>query len=148
MSCVGGRIRAEVLDLWFAGLNVWDDKLLDVSDVVEPQKSQYAPIAVTSSYLYNNTTKKRSYYIAPMKITGVPFHFWRSLVEKAGYKISDIPNTWDAFLDFFKPGARQTACARDAQHLRLRLSVNRERRRPDRHLQRLDDRAWWQGPGN
>src|ERR1700736_4861714 len=28
----------EVLDLWFAGLNVWDDKLLDVSDVVEPQK--------------------------------------------------------------------------------------------------------------
>ena len=93
----------EVLDLWFAGLNVWDDKLLDVSDVVEPQKSQYAPMAVTSSYLYNNTTKKRSYYIAPMKITGVPFHFWRSLVEKAGYKISDIPNTWDAFLDFFKP---------------------------------------------
>src|SRR6266446_254441 len=49
---------------------------------------------------------------------------------------------------FFQTGARQTACARDAQHLRLRLSVNRERRRPDRHLQRLDDRAWWQGPGN
>src|SRR5260370_24133088 len=93
----------EVLDLWFAGLNVWDDKLLDVSDVVEPQKSQFAPMAVTSSYLYNNTTKKRSYYIAPMKITGVPFHFWRSLIEKAGYKVSDIPNTWDAFLDFFKP---------------------------------------------
>src|SRR5712671_2919808 len=93
----------EVLDLWFAGLNVWDDKLLDVSDVVEPQKSQYAPMAVTSSYLYNNTTKKRSYYIAPMKITGWPFHIWRSLVEKAGYKISDMPNTWDAFLDFFKP---------------------------------------------
>ena len=32
-----------------------------------------------------------------------PFHFWRSLVEKAGYKLSDIPNTWDAFLDFFMP---------------------------------------------
>src|SRR6266478_3200619 len=93
----------EVLDLWFAGLNVWDDKLLDVSDVVEPQKSQFAPMAVTSSYLYNNTTKKRGYYIAPMKITGVPFHIWQSLVEKAGFKVSDIPNTWDAFLDFFKP---------------------------------------------
>ncbi len=34
---------------------------------------------------------------------GSPFHIWRSLVEKAGYKISDIPNTWDAFLDFFNP---------------------------------------------
>jgi len=29
----------EVLDLWFAGLNVWEDKLLDVSDVIEPQKA-------------------------------------------------------------------------------------------------------------
>ena len=93
----------EVLDLWFAGLNVWDDKLLDVSDVVEPLKPQYAPMAATSSYLYNNTTKKRGYYIAPMKITGVPFHIWRSLVEKGGYKVSDIPNTWDPFLDFFRP---------------------------------------------
>src|SRR5215472_3060805 len=93
----------EVLDLWFAGLNVWEDKLLDVSDVIEPQKAQFAPMALNTCYLYNNTTKKRSYHIAPMKITGVPFHIWRSLVEKAGYKTSDIPNTWDAFLDFFKP---------------------------------------------
>jgi len=93
----------EVLDLWFAGLNVWDDKLTDLSDVVEPGKSQFSPMALNTCYLYNNTTKKRGYYIAPMKITGVPFHIWRSLVEKAGYKISDIPNTWDAFLDFFKP---------------------------------------------
>src|SRR5437016_9815479 len=38
-----------------------------------------------------------------MKIAAVPFHIWKSLVEKAGYKISDIPNTWDAFLNFFKP---------------------------------------------
>jgi multiple sugar transport system substrate-binding protein len=41
--------------------------------------------------------------MVPMKIFGCPFHYWRSLVEKAGYRISDIPNTWDAFLDFFKP---------------------------------------------
>jgi multiple sugar transport system substrate-binding protein len=41
--------------------------------------------------------------MAPMKLGSWPFHFWRSLVEKAGYKVSDIPNTWDAFLDFFMP---------------------------------------------
>ena len=29
-------------------------------------------------------------------------HIWRSLVEKAGYKMADIPKTWDAFYDFFK----------------------------------------------
>jgi multiple sugar transport system substrate-binding protein len=93
----------EVLDLWFAGLNVWDDKLLDLSDVVAPQRSQFAPMALTCCYLYNNAAKTRGYYIAPMKITGAPFHIWKSLVEKGGAKISDIPNTWDAFLDFFKP---------------------------------------------
>ncbi len=93
----------EVLDLWFAGLNVWDDKLVDLGDVVEPLKSQFSPMALNTTYLYNNTTKKRGYYTAPMKITGIPFHIWRSLVEKAGYKISDIPKTWDAFLDFFRP---------------------------------------------
>src|SRR5215831_6077459 len=93
----------EVLDLWFAGLNVWDDKLVDVSDVVEPLKSQFSPMALTCCNLYNKATNKRGYYIAPMKITGTPFHIWKSLVEKAGYKTADIPNTWDAFLDFFKP---------------------------------------------
>jgi len=41
--------------------------------------------------------------MVPMKISGWPFHIWNSLVEKAGFKIADIPNTWDAFLDFFKP---------------------------------------------
>jgi multiple sugar transport system substrate-binding protein len=30
-----------------------------------------------------------------------PFHVWKSSLDKAGYKPSDIPKTWDAFLDFF-----------------------------------------------
>jgi multiple sugar transport system substrate-binding protein len=29
-------------------------------------------------------------------------HIWQPLVEKAGYQMSDIPKTWDAFYDFFK----------------------------------------------
>jgi multiple sugar transport system substrate-binding protein len=93
----------ENLDLEFASLNAWDDKLLDVSDIVETQKKDFVPISVDSCFLYNNATKNRGYYMAPMRITGIPFHIWGSLVEKAGYKISDLPNTWDAFLDFFKP---------------------------------------------
>ena len=93
----------EVADFRFAPLNVWEDKLLDISDVVEPQKSQFSPVAVSSCYLYNNVTKQRSCYVAPVKMAGWLFHMWRPLLEKAGYKIENIPNTWDAFLDFFKP---------------------------------------------
>jgi len=90
-------------DLEFAPLNSWDDKFLDVSDIVETQKKDFAPIAIESCFLYNGLDKKRSYTVVPLRITGWPFHIWRPLVEKAGYKISDLPDTWDAFLDFFMP---------------------------------------------
>jgi multiple sugar transport system substrate-binding protein len=93
----------EYADFSFLPLNAWDDKLVDVSDIVEPHKAEYIETALLSTYSYNNVTKKRAYYAVPMKAAGIPFHIWRSLVEKAGYKIEDIPNTWDAFLDFFKP---------------------------------------------
>ena len=66
-------------------------------------KSQYIDTALRATYTYNNTTKKRAFYAVPMKAAGIPFHIWNSLIEKAGFKVSDIPNTWDAFLDFFMP---------------------------------------------
>jgi multiple sugar transport system substrate-binding protein len=93
----------ENADLEVASMNSWDDKLVDVSDVVETQKKDFAPIAIESAFYYNGVTKKRGYTLVPLRITGWPFHIWRPLVEKAGYKISDLPNTWDAFLDFFMP---------------------------------------------
>jgi len=93
----------EVADFYLGPLQAWDDKLVDISDVVEPVKSQYISTALPCCYFYNNVTKKRGYYVLPMKIAAVPFHIWKSLVEKGGAKIDDLPKTWDAFLDFFMP---------------------------------------------
>jgi len=93
----------EVADFALAPLQSWDDRLIDISDVVEPAKDQFIKTALSSCYYYNNVTKKRAFYVAPMKIAAVPFHIWKSLVEKGGQKISDLPKTWDAFMDFFKP---------------------------------------------
>jgi multiple sugar transport system substrate-binding protein len=87
--------------------NAWNDKLVDLSDVVETQKAHYHPTALLSSRYYNNVIKKRSYYYVPDRGTVPPFHIWNSLVEKAGYKMSDAPKTWDAFWDFFKPMQRE-----------------------------------------
>jgi multiple sugar transport system substrate-binding protein len=80
-----------------------DDKLEDVSDVVEAQKSKLSETALLSSTYYNATTKQRSIYLVPVKQAVAPFHIWGDLVTKAGFKLSDAPNTWDAFWDFFKP---------------------------------------------
>ena len=83
--------------------NTWNDKLVDVSDVVETQKAHFHPTALLTSQYYNNVTKQRSYTYVPIKCGVSPFHVWNSLVEKAGFKLADAPKTWDAFWDFFKP---------------------------------------------
>jgi multiple sugar transport system substrate-binding protein len=77
----------EDADFSFTPLNAWDDKLLDVSDIIE---TRY-------------TRETHLHYGVPMKTATVTFHIWKSLVDKAGYKMSDIPNTWDVFIDFFLP---------------------------------------------
>jgi multiple sugar transport system substrate-binding protein len=83
--------------------NAWDDKLEDMSDVVEPQKSRLSHTALLNASFYNNRTKKRAFYLAPIKQACAPFHIWGDLVAKAGLKLEDAPKTWDAFWDFFKP---------------------------------------------
>jgi multiple sugar transport system substrate-binding protein len=86
--------------------SAWKGQLVDVTDVVETQKSHYFPTALASAYCYSNVEKRRSYYGAPFASGAWPFHIWGSLIEKAGYKVSDLPKTWDAFCDFFKPVQR------------------------------------------
>jgi multiple sugar transport system substrate-binding protein len=83
--------------------NAWDDKFIDVTDVVTPYEGQLSDTAKLGSTFYNKVTRKRSYYLCPIAQAGTPFHIWGDLVEKAGFKISDIPNTWDERWNFFKP---------------------------------------------
>jgi multiple sugar transport system substrate-binding protein len=83
-------------------LFAWEDVLVDVSDVVETQKEEFSETALLNTYCYNRLTKQRAFYGVPDVTTACPNHVWRSLVEKAGYKIEDIPKTWDAYYDFFK----------------------------------------------
>jgi multiple sugar transport system substrate-binding protein len=83
-------------------LLAWDDKLVDVTDVVETQKEEYTEAALLNAYCYNNVEKRRSFYGAPDITAASPNHVWQPLVEKAGYKVEDIPKTWDAYYDFFR----------------------------------------------
>src|SRR6202043_113133 len=83
-------------------LYAWDDKLVDVSDVVATQKEEYTEAALLSAYCFNRIEKRRSFYGVPYTASVSGNHIWGSLVRKAGYTIEDIPKTWDAFYDFFK----------------------------------------------
>jgi multiple sugar transport system substrate-binding protein len=88
---------AEIIALY-----AWDNKLVDVSDVVETQREEFTETALLTARCYNNVEKKRSCYGVPYTVGSGMNHVWRPLVEKAGYQMSDIPKTWDAYYDFFK----------------------------------------------
>src|SRR6185312_11089954 len=88
-------------------LFAWDDKLVDVGDVVATQKDEFTEAALLSVNSYNSVEKKRRYYAVPITTAALPNHIWLPLVEKAGYKASDIPKTWDAYYDFFKDVQRK-----------------------------------------
>jgi multiple sugar transport system substrate-binding protein len=88
---------AEIIALY-----AYQDKLVDVSDVVETQQKEFTETALLTARCYNNVEKKRSFYGVPYTVGSGMNHIWRSLVEKAGYQMSDIPKTWDAYYDFFK----------------------------------------------
>jgi multiple sugar transport system substrate-binding protein len=107
-------------------LYAWDDKLVDVTDVVATQKAQFSETALLNSYCYNNVTKKRGYYGVPFTQAALPNHVWRSLIEKAGYTFEDIPKTWDAYYDFFKEVQKKLRAqgARNVYGLGFQVTTN------------------------
>jgi multiple sugar transport system substrate-binding protein len=94
--------------------NSWKNKLLDLTDIVDTQRKELSQTAVQSAQFYNAEEKKRGYYGVPFKGASLNLPIWKSLVEKAGYKVSDMPKTWDAFFDFFEPVQTKLR----AQHMR------------------------------
>src|SRR5438067_13876906 len=88
---------AEIIALY-----AWQDKLVDVSEVVETQREEYTETALLTARCYNNGEKKRSYYGIAYTVSAWMNHIWSPLAQKAGYQMSDIPKTWDAYYDFFK----------------------------------------------
>ena len=112
-------------------LFAWEDMLVDVSDVVETQKEEFSETALLNTYCYNRLTKQRAFYGVSDVTTACPNHVWRSLVEKAGYKVEDIPKTWDAYYDFFKDVQKKAARTAGAQRLRPGLSGDHKRQRPN-----------------
>jgi multiple sugar transport system substrate-binding protein len=105
IAAVTSGVVPDIIDLgdyFFGVISAWKDQLVDLTDVIETQKPLFMPTALQTGYAYNNVAKKRSYYMIPNRMAATPFHAWKSLLDKAGYKPADIPKTWDAFLAFFE----------------------------------------------
>jgi len=80
----------------------WKNELADVSDVINPIKNAYLPVALQTVNYQNGTTKQRSYYAAPIGQQTVHVFYWRNLLEEAGFKDTDIPKEWDKYWQFWE----------------------------------------------
>jgi multiple sugar transport system substrate-binding protein len=83
-------------------LYAWDDKLIDVSDVVETQKEEYTekPRCLT---LFATTGSPRTAaftacLIRPERCRTMSGGRW----SRRPAKMEDVPKTWDAYYSFFK----------------------------------------------
>ena len=75
---------------------------MDVSDVIDSQKAEFHPTALSGSRFYNAKLKKHSFYTVPIKCSTLMEQVWRPLIEEAGYSDTDFPKTHDAYFDFFQ----------------------------------------------
>jgi multiple sugar transport system substrate-binding protein len=95
-------VHAVTGDRFLVPRAAWDDKLVDVSDVVATQKAEFHQTALDSSRFYNQALKAYSYYAVPIKCSTLMNETWRPLIEDAGFHDSDMPKTQDAYYDFYQ----------------------------------------------
>ncbi|NET17571.1 MAG: hypothetical protein F6K08_34505 [Okeania sp. SIO1H6] len=62
----------------------WQDKLVDVSDVIEPVKKLYNYTTLKSVYLYKNVKSKSSNYAVAIMQQSIHIHYWLNLIRQAG----------------------------------------------------------------
>jgi multiple sugar transport system substrate-binding protein len=91
----------DVFDFQVAGKWAFEGKLEDISDVINPVKAQFEPTALSTTFLYNDKTKKKAYYAFPVKQQTMHVQYWIDMLKDAGIKESDIPGTWKEYWDFW-----------------------------------------------
>src|SRR6202000_2023512 len=92
---------ADTYDVQAGGKWAFEGKLEDLSDVLVPMKSAFAPNTLETAYLLNGQTGKKAYYGCPMKQQSMHVQIWQDMLEKAGFKVSDIPTKWDEYWSFW-----------------------------------------------
>ncbi len=82
----------------------WEGQLADVSDLIKELKPRYLESHLKTAWMYNQTAKKWSYYSIPIEAQALGSHYWKDLVQEAGFDPDPkkIPMTWNEYWAFWK----------------------------------------------
>ena len=107
---------SDVYDFQVTAKWAFDGKLEDISSVIDPLRAKFEPHALSTTFLYNDTTKARAYYAFPIKQQTMHIQYWKDMLAEAGFKESDIPKDWKGYWGFWcdkvQPAYRQKTSSR------------------------------------
>ena len=92
---------SDVYDFQVTAKWAYDGKLEDISKVIDPLRTKFEPAALSTTFLFNNTTQSRAYYAFPIKQQTMHIQYWKDMLAESGYKESDIPKDWKGYWDFW-----------------------------------------------
>ena len=102
---------ADVYDFQVTAKWAFDGKLEDITSVIDPIRSRFAPNTIETTFLYNDQAKTRAYYAFPIKQQTMHIQYWKDMLADAGFKDSDIPTGWKDYWSFWcdkvQPAYRQ-----------------------------------------
>jgi multiple sugar transport system substrate-binding protein len=100
---------------------------VDVTDTVGSFSNLFDPDALAWWILLDQNTGQRALYALPISRTTNHIHVWKSLLEKAGFSLADVPKQWEAFWSFWcdqvQPAVREALGRDDIWGIGLPMSV-------------------------
>ena len=107
----------DVFDFQVAGKWAFEGKLEDISEIINPLKTQFAPNTIETTFLYNDKTKKKAYYAYPMKQQTMHVQYWIDMLKDAGLQESAIPTTWKEYWNFWCDTAQSASRKKTGQRI-------------------------------
>src|SRR3954464_8212131 len=68
---------ADVYDFQVTAKWAFDDKLEDISSVINPMTARFEPTALSTTFLYDDKAQKRAYYAFPIKQQTMHIQYWK-----------------------------------------------------------------------
>ena len=104
-----------------------DDRLVDLADAGGHFLDLFEPDVLAFMTWRNASTGQKALYGLPMGRTTTHLHVWKSLLERAGFTLADIPKEWAAFWSFWceevQPAVREATGRDDIWGVGLPMSA-------------------------
>src|SRR5690349_17531171 len=78
-----------------------EGRLVDLADTLGPLAAQFDKDALAQATLLDGATGRRGLYALPMAHATEHIHAWKSLLERTGLTLADIPRSWEPFWSFW-----------------------------------------------